>query len=85
MLSVLPCELLGPTGPARCPVIIQLKISSSVLERRLVKEIHKRQKTSASTRKSKRKNLEDTKRDFNLQAHFLVENKPSILSVLSQE
>jgi len=56
-----------------------------VLERRLVKEIHKRQKTSAGTRKSKRKNLEDTKRDFNLQAHFLVENKLSILSVLSQE
>lgn len=79
MLSLLPCELLGPVGPARCPFIIQLRISSSVLERRLT-EMHKRQKTLVGTRKSKRKNSEDTKGDFNLQAHFLVENKLSLCS-----
>lgn len=79
VLSLLPCKLLGPVGPARCPFIIRLKISSSVLERRL-KEMHKRQKTLVGTRKSKGKNSEDTKGDFNLQAHFLVENKPSMRS-----
>lgn len=79
VLSLLPCELLGPVGPARCPFIIQLRISSSVLERRLT-EMHKRQKTLVGTRKSKRKNSEDMKGDFNLQAHFLVENKLSLCS-----
>lgn len=47
---------------------------------RLVKEIRKRPKTLAGTRKSKRRNLEDVKGDFNLQAHFLVEYKLSMLS-----
>lgn len=67
-------------GPAHCPSIIQLKISSSVLERRLVKEIHKRPKILAGTRKSKGRNLEDAKGDFNLQAHFSVEYKLSVLT-----
>lgn len=70
-ISQLPCELLGPMGPAHCPFIIQLKSGSSVLERRLVKVIHKRPKTLAGTRKSKRRNSEDAKGDFNLQTHFL--------------
>lgn len=51
-----------------------------MLERRLAEEIHKRPKTLAGTRKSKRRNSEDMKGDFNLQSHFLVEYKLSMLS-----
>lgn len=80
MLFLLPCKLLGPMGPAIHPFMIQLKSSSSVLERRLVKEISKRPKTLAFTRKSRRRNLEDTKGYFNFQAHFLVEYKLSMVS-----
>lgn len=58
----------------------QLKSSSSVLERRLAKEIHKSPKTVACTRKSRRSNLEDMKGYFNLQAHFWVEYTLSIIS-----
>lgn len=66
-------------GPAIHP-IINLKSSSSVLERRLVKKIHKKPKTLACTRKSRRRNLEDMKGYFNLQAHLLVGYKLSIIS-----
>lgn len=51
-----------------------------MLERRLVKEIHKRPKKLAGIRKSKRRNSEAMKGDFNLQAHLLVEYKLSMLS-----
>lgn len=67
-------------GPTLCPFIIQLKNSSSVLEIKLVKKTHKRPKTLAGPRKSKRRNLEDTKGDFNLGAYFSVEYKLSMLS-----
>lgn len=76
-----PCKLLGPMGPAIYPFIIQLTSSSSVPESRLVKKIRKRPKTLACTRRRRRRNLEDMKGDFNLQAPFLVEYKLSAVSV----
>lgn len=68
-------------GPAIYPFIIQLTSSSSVPESRLVKKIRKRPKTLACTRRRRRRNLEDMKGDFNLQAPFLVEYKLSAVSV----
>lgn len=58
-------------GPAHWPFIIQLKSSSSLMEKRLVKEIHKRPKMLAGIRKEQEKEFRGYEGGFQSSGSFL--------------